>query len=196
MVFWLPGRGRKSKRAKAPAIIETTTGPIIEHEPLEEPVSAVLRLTHQTGMAPVEGIERRADGKLRVSQRRLADAMGEGRRTISQKLEELAQKGKIALEPTTGWNNHHHACLMAGTNQEKENTMSYESPFPHNPAGTPEEEIYNAHFFLKMMEPYLDLGRDEDPEFRVQALHALHEQAMTAVKAVLAAEEGRHSSGK
>ena len=98
--FLVAGAGLNLRKEKASAVIETTTGPIIEHEPVEEPVSAALRLTHQTGMAPVEGIERRADGKLRVSQRRLADAMGEGRRTISQRLEELAQKGKIALEPT------------------------------------------------------------------------------------------------
>lgn len=67
--------------------------------------------------------------------------------------------------------------------------MSYESPFPHNPAQTPEEEIYNAHFFLKMMDRYFnDTVMEDDPSFNLQAVEALRDQAMVAIKAVIAVD--------
>ena len=46
------------------------------------------------------GIERAREGKIRLSQRRLAASLGRGRRAIAQELEELAAKGLIALEAT------------------------------------------------------------------------------------------------
>ena len=79
-----------------------TTGPVIEHEPLPAPdsIHGLLQITHSTGMSPIEGIERRTSGKLKLSQRRLAASLGRGRRTIAQELKELAGKGLIALEAT------------------------------------------------------------------------------------------------
>ena len=100
--FLVAGAGRNSKRVEAPTAIETPTGLIIEHETLTHPVGDVLRLTHETGISPVDGIERRADGTLRVSQRRLSDALGKSRRTVSAMLEDLVIAGKIAIEATTG----------------------------------------------------------------------------------------------
>ena len=97
--FLVAGAGKPAKKKK-PVITDTPTGTIIDHEPIESSVGAILALTHETGMAPVEGIQRQSDGRLRVSQRKLADAMGEGRRAIAQKLDELATMGRIALEPT------------------------------------------------------------------------------------------------
>lgn len=105
-----PTRRTRQQEDAAPVVIDTPAGPIIEHEPQPRPeqpaqpdrdsLHGLLLIAHKQGGSPVDGIERRASGKIAVSQRRLADALGRGRRAIAAELEDLAGRGLIAIEAT------------------------------------------------------------------------------------------------